>query len=278
MAQVQEELVTVAEKAVANAKAHREYVARAVAVGTQPELTRLKAETELVKRQSDLVKAQSELARGRWALGALLGRQAPVHVVVDETIPREAPTVNSMVFEDALKLRPELRLEDTRKEVARAQGLAAKLLFVPQVSASAAWFASTEPYPTGLRSGWRLTLDAVWSIYDGGMRESRVAQSMATEAAATAAKTSRQIQVVQEITDAAREIVVSQERLRLAEEQVHFAKEAAASANRSFTAGLVGSLDVLDANDRLYQADVSLAEAKGRLGVAFTNYNLARGY
>jgi outer membrane protein TolC len=31
---------------------------------------------------------------------------------------------------------------------------------------------------------------------------------------------------------------------------------------------LTGSLEVLDANDRLYQADVALADARGRLGIA----------
>ena len=46
------------------------------------------------------------------------------------------------------------------------------------------------------------------------------------------------------------------------------ADDAAASAKRSFDAGVASSLDVLDANDRLYQADVGLADARARLGMA----------
>jgi len=36
----------------------------------------------------------------------------------------------------------------------------------------------------------------------------------------------------------------------------------------SFAAGLAGSLDVIDANDRAFQADIGLAAARAQVGIA----------
>ena len=79
------------------------------------------------------------------------------------------------------------------------------------------------------------------------------------------------------MADAVRDVGVAAERLRLAERQAAFATEAAASAKRTFVAGITGSFEVLDANDRLYQSDVALADARGRLGIAHAALSKAVG-
>jgi outer membrane protein TolC len=73
---------------------------------------------------------------------------------------------------------------------------------------------------------------------------------------------------VQEVSDAARDLAVARERLRLAETADRLASEAAASARRSFEAGILSSLDVLDANDRLHLARTARAEARAQLAQA----------
>jgi outer membrane protein TolC len=61
---------------------------------------------------------------------------------------------------------------------------------------------------------------------------------------------------------------VAAERLRLAGEQRRLASEAAGSALRTYREGVASSLDVVDANDRLFAADIGLAEARARLAGA----------
>jgi outer membrane protein TolC len=82
---------------------------------------------------------------------------------------------------------------------------------------------------------------------------------------------------VQEVADAERDLAVARERLRLAETQGQLATDAAASAKRSFDAGVASSLDVIDANDRLYQADVGRADARARLAQARVALDRALG-
>ena len=210
-------------------------------------------------------------------MGILLGQKTPVVVTMKEGAlgPTASPATNAI--ESALALRPEIKIEHARQAIARDQSLSAKLRLVPQLSASAAAFASDEPYITGKHQGWRLTVDATWNLFDGNLRGAKAAQAQAQEAMALAAEAGRDLQITQEVADTRRDITVAQERVRLAEQQCAFAKEAADSAKRTYEAGLTGSLDVLDANDRLYQADVGLAEARGRLGVALAAYELATG-
>jgi outer membrane protein TolC len=79
------------------------------------------------------------------------------------------------------------------------------------------------------------------------------------------------------VVDAARELQVSRERLRLAEHQRSVAADAAATAKRGFEAGTTGNVEVLSANDDLFQAEVGLAQARAGLGSAAAALDRAAG-
>jgi outer membrane protein TolC len=272
-----EDIVAASERAVGVATEHRQTAVRMHEAGETAALTVLKAETELVKRQSDLVRARAELGRARLALGVLLGKAEPVRVLPGEVPAAEVPAAEPLVRE-ALGQRPEVAANAARLHASEAQALSARLRLLPQLSSSAAVFASDMPYPTGKKQGWRLTVDLTWPLFDGGYRGSRRAQAEAESEGARAAAETQRLAIAQEVADASRDLTVARERLRLAEQQAAFSAEAAATAKRTFAAGVTGSLEVLDANDRLYQADVALADARGRLGIAQVALSKAVGW
>jgi len=107
-----------------------------------------------------------------------------------------------------------------------------------------------------------------WPLYDGGLRYGQARKAEGTLGAARAALAANEVKVREEVLDAARDLGVAVEGLSLAEEEVKLAGEAAKVARRGFAAGISGALDVLDANDRLYRAEIGLAEARARLGIA----------
>jgi len=267
MAAAAEEIVTVSERAVAISEEHRRTSARMHQAGETAALTVLKADTELVRRQSDLARARAELDRARLALGVLLGKAEPVRVLPG-TFPESANVSSATLVREALGLRPEVAAEKARISAAEAQRLSARLRLVPQISGSAGVFASDMPYPTGKKNGWRVTLEASWPIFDGGFRAGKRAAAEAEIEGARAAAEAQRLAIAQDVADAVRDVDVAAERLRLAERQAAFATEAAATAKRIFEAGVSGSLEVLDANDRQYQAEVALADAHARFGMA----------
>jgi len=263
-----EEVVAASERAVAVAVEHRETSARMHAAGETTVLSVLKANTEVVKRQSDLVRAVTELERARLAIGVLLGKAEPLRVLPGPVPDSARLSSREALVREALTRRPEVAGNAAKIRAANTQTLSARLRLLPQLSGSAAVFASDMPYPTGKKEGWRLAVDLTWPLFDGGYRSSKRERGEAEVDEARATAESQRLTIAQEVADAFRDLAVAQERLKLAEQQAAFAAEAAASAKRTFDAGVTGSLEVLDANDRLYQADVALADARGRLGVA----------
>ncbi len=266
-ARAAEEVVVASERAVESAAELARSADRRVAAGTAAPLDALKARTEQVRRESDLAQARAALDRARLALGVVLGREAPVRVAVPDLGDGDAASPEADAA-DALGRRPEIAAQLAHVDAARQQVRASWARLVPQLSASASVFTQDVPLATNKREGWRASLDLVWPIFDGGLREGRRGQAEAQLATARAAAEAQRLAVIQEVADGSRDLSVARERLRLADTQRRLASDAAASARRSFEAGVASSLDVIDANDRLYLADIGLADARARLAQA----------
>ncbi len=263
-----EEVVLASERAVESAAAHARSADRRATAGTAAPLDVLKARTEQVHRESDLARARADLARGRLALGILLGRSSPVRIAVPAVPPEDASQDARALASEAAARRPEIAAQEAQVAAAEAAVRSARARYAPQLSATASAFTSSAPNPTGEKNGWRATVDLTWPLFDGGLREGKARQARAQLETARAAQEAQRLQVVQEVSDGVRDVQVARERLRLAETQRQLAFDAAQSASRSFAAGIASSLDVIDANDRLYQADVGLADGRARLAQA----------
>lgn len=279
-----EEVVGATEKAVANAAELEASAGRRVAAGTAAPLDALKAQTERVRRESDLAQARASLGRARLALGILLGREGPVRVGVPDPAeeppgaPTPAPgTPPEALAAQAVAHRPEVAAQAAQVDAARAQVRSAWSRLAPTVQASGSIFASDVPYPTGDKDGWRVGVDLTWTLYDGGFRYGKRREAEARLAEARAGAEAERLAVVEEVLNGARDLDLARERLRLAGAQARLAGDAAASARRSFEAGVASSLDVIDANDRLYLADVGLADARARLAQARLAFDRAVG-
>ncbi|WP_242360111.1 MULTISPECIES: TolC family protein [Anaeromyxobacter] len=272
-----EEAVTASEHAAASAAELARSADRRVTAGTAAPLDALRARTEQVRRESDLVRARAELERARLALGILLGRETPVRIEVPAS-PADASTEErDGLVAAALAGRPELASRRARVDAADAQVRGAWARLAPQLSAGASIFRSDVAYPTGEKDGWRATVDLSWPLYDGGLRYGKRREAEAQRAGAEAAAEAERLGVVQQVEDAHRDLGVAVERLRLAGTQRGLAADAAASARRSYEAGVASSLDVIDANDREYAADIQLADARARAAQARIALDRAAG-
>ena len=272
-----EEIVAASQRAVDAAQEQENSSRRAVIAGTAAPLSVLQARTVTARRQSDLVRARSELERAQLALGVFLGRSEPVRIALPAAAP-PADLDSDALASRALSDRPELRAREALVRSAGRQLDSARWRWLPQVSASGSIFAADVPYPTGRKDGWRVMVDLTWPLYDGGFRYGKAQEAEAALSGAEAARALERLEVGQQVRDAVRDVAVARERLRLGERQQEAAAEAAASARRGFAAGVAGSIEVIDANDQLFQAEVGLADARARLGVAQVALERAVGH
>jgi outer membrane protein TolC len=275
-----EEVVIAAERALDDAAELSRSADRRVKAGTSAPLDVLKARTDEVSRRSDLVRARADVERARLSLGVLLGREGLVRVTVPEVgtspVPLEGAPDDALGRE-AVAHRPELALQRAQVEAAEASVRSSWARFAPSLSATGAAFASDIPYPTGKTDGWRATLDLTWQLWDGGLGVGKRRQADAQVAEARAAEEAQRLTVLEEVHDASRDLAVAREQLELAGQRRGLAAETAASARRSYDAGIASSLDVIDANDRLFIADVNLAAARARLAGAIVALDRALG-
>lgn len=271
-----EEIAAASERALGIAQEHEKSSARNVQAGVAAPLAHLQAQTEVVRRENDVARTRAEKERAWLALGVLLGKAEPVRVTVPASaaIPHDAPEA---LAADAFGRRPEVRVQQAQIRAAERQLESAWWRLTPQLSASFSAVASTSAFPTGEKTGWKAGLDLSWTLYDGGLRYGKRAQAEAQIVTAQAALQAQKLEIGQQVRDAARDVDVAEERLRLAQRQKELAQEVYATARRSFDAGLASSLDVLDANDRLYQADVGVADARARIGMAQVSLARAAG-
>lgn len=269
-----EERVGASERAVEAASEHARTARRKLEAGTAEALSVTRAETELVKRESELAQARAERDRARLALGILLGRAEPVRIAMPSPRPAEPVAVEAV---EALRVRPEMAARTADVRAAEQRLASARWRLAPQISATGTAFASNQPFATGEEEGWRATIDLTWTPFDGGLRSGRRREAEAKLAGARAGEAEQRLHVIQEVEDASRDVRVALERLRLAERQRALAGDSAESAGRGYEAGVAGALDVVDANDRLYQAELGLAEAHARLGIAVVALDRAAG-
>ncbi len=267
-----EEVVSAAERAIELASRQVTSAERRVAAGTAAPLDVLRAKADLVQRESDLANAKSDLERAQLSIGVLLGEAVPVHVAAPEVDQQAKPTPADV--QAAQQRRSEFEVIDAQTRAGEAMLNSAKARMWPELSATGAVFASDEPYPTGDKTGWRVSVDLTIPLYDGGFRYGKREEAEATLQLARSEAQKQRLAVRQEVTLAEGDVSLAAERLRLAETKVALAQDAAASAERAFNVGVVSSLDVLDANDRLFQAEVALAAERAR--AARANIELRR--
>jgi outer membrane protein TolC len=270
------ELVRASEHAVELAVEHVQSSERRVQAGTASALDVLRARADHSRRESERVRVRAELERAELLLGVLLGRRGPVRVVVADIEPGPLPTAEA-AEQRALANRPELEALRAESAAAGAQVDAARARFWPELAVTGAAFASDEPYPTGDRTGYRVAVELSVPLYDGGVRYGKRRQAEASVEVARSAMREKELEILQQLADARRDVSTAHERLRLARVQRTLVSEAAASAKRSFDAGIATTLDVLDANDRLYQAEVLAADAQARLAQAWFALQRALG-
>lgn len=265
-AQSAEDIAAASERALTVAEEHAKSAERQVQAGTAAPLTRLQAQTEVVRRQSELARARAEQERAWLTIGVLLGRAEPVRVTMDA--PRAVQGEEDAQLTLALEQRQELKVQAASLDAAEYQVASAWWRLAPTLSASGSATVSDIAFVTGQKEAWRLSVDLTWVLFDGGFRYGKRQQAEAQLENVRLASAAQRLEVRQQVLDARRDVSVAAERLTLAQKQLALAEETAASANRSFEAGLASSLDVIDANDRLYQAEVALADAKARVGIA----------
>lgn len=277
LAEAAEGATEAAERAHAAAEAHLTRARTRAAAGTATRLDVLSAEADLAARAGDLAAARGLLDHARRAVAALLGESEPIRIEMPDPVAIATEIGPGGDPATALAARPDRDALDARIDAQRAQVTSADLRHLPTLTGTFAAFASDTAYVTGEKDGWRAGVELGWVLYDGGLRYGKRAQARAGLAAAEAGRAGLDAQIRREVAEADRALALAGDRVAAAVAGRAAAGEAADFAARAYDAGTLDAYATTAAADRLFAAEVALAQARAALGGAAVDVRLAAG-
>ena len=251
-----ENLVAAAERTLKSAGEHLEAARARRQAGEALAIDVTRARIEVVKARSDLVQAKNALASAVDLLAFLLGRDPPLSVA-RPTLGPGSSAVDRAAGRPPGR-RPDLRAQALRVEAARRALTGAWLDYLP--SLSVAWqFAATQNTGfSGEPTSWNLVFALDWVLFDGGLRRATRKERVSLLREGRLEQRLLQRQARQEVRQARRDLRTARVKLETAQEQLQLAQTNRQLVLSRFRAGLGTSLEQVEADDALRQAEVAV--------------------
>lgn len=220
------------------------------------------ARTQVLEAQQDLLEARSLLGNAADSLGVLLVVEPAIELRTDLStteLTGDAANPPAQVDIASLDTRGDLQATQLQIEAVELNKTSVWASFLPVVELGAnANLGPSSAFSNPNGFDWSLTLSASWLLYDGGYRYGQLEQlsGQITEASLEYERELRQAGAgVRQALRAWRTATAS---VDVAQQQVRAAEQSYASVQARFENGLNTSLDVANASESLFEAEVSL--------------------
>lgn len=157
----------------------------------------------------------------------------------------------------ALKHRQDLRALRKDREVASRGPTAAFLGWAPVLDVTYSWRHDSAGGFSGSNNTWQLVFGARWSLLEGGQRVTAVRQQRSQLRVARSNVRARVLAVRQQTRQGRLRLHQAERNLRLAAQQVALAEKTYDAVTRQYRAGLVSSLEVVNAGTELERRRVA---------------------
>lgn len=215
------------------------------------------AQARLAATESDLSAARAQLSVSRAGYAAVVG-QAPGTLEALPALP-PAPADFDTALDIGLADNPELLASVWSLAAAEAAVAAARSDYLPSAGLNASYGASGTAQPFGLddRQSLQVGVSASVPLFTGGLNRSRVAAALERANAAQIGVEGARREVLREVSSAYAQVISAETALRASEEQVRAARIAAEGVRQEAQVGLRTTLDVLNQELELRNAEIS---------------------
>jgi outer membrane protein len=236
------------------------------------------AQARLAAAQAQLEAARAQLSISRAAYASVVGEN-PTNLAPEPVLPGVPAS-----FDEAMDVanvdNPNLRAAQYAEQGTKARVASARALYRPSVSVNASYGVVTSP-STGLPFGARdaLTASASLSVplFTGGLNGSRVRQALERDNASIIGIDGARRQVLQAVSQAWARVLSTAAALKSNEEQVKADTIAAEGVRQEYQVGLRTTIDVLNAEQELRDAQLALVNSRHDNYVATSQLLAAMG-
>ena len=237
------------------------------------------SESRLAQTEADLANARAQLSVSRAAYAAVVG-QAPGDLEPMPVLPG-IPTDFDNALDVALADNPTIRSATYSQRAAEANVAAAKAEYMPSARLTASYGGSADDLNRlgDIADNTRFQAGATISVplFTGGLNSSRVAQALERANIAQINVEGARRNTLQAVSSAYAQSISSRATLQAGEEAVRAATVAAEGVRQEAQVGLRTTLDVLNQELELRNAQVTLASARRNEYVAQARLLAAMG-
>lgn len=269
-----DKLAQIAQANVDRVKKYRDAAATRLKVGEITKTVLLRAEAELSGAQSELIRTDNNYKLAKTILARIVGIDGdyqlkeghqPLDVVggqLDAFVVEGCQSMNVECLKDkAVSERADLKALEVQKRIAEDQVTFTKGSYWPTLAVEGAYVKKDETRETGglvkdsVYGGLRLS----FPFFEGGLRIAEVQEAEAKKRQTDYAYSDLKKTIDVEVETAFLDHMTQKGLLKSLTDQYLFAKENYNSVSKQFDFGLASSLDVLDANTALLDAERQLA-------------------
>jgi outer membrane protein len=237
------------------------------------------SESRLAQSEADLANARAQLSVSRAVYAAVVG-QAPGDLAPMPELPG-VPTDFDNALDVALVDNPSIRAAGYSLRAAEANVAAAKAEYMPSARLTASYGGSTADLGNlnDIADETRFQAGATISVplFTGGLNSSRVAQALERANVAQISVEGERRSTLQAVSSAYAQSISARATLQAGEEAVRAATVAAEGVRQEAQVGLRTTLDVLNQELELRNAQITLASARRNEYVAQANLLAAMG-
>ena len=235
------------------------------------------AEARLAQAEALYANATAQLAISRANYTAVVG-ESPADLAPEPPLPG-LPSDIDTAFRIAEAENPAIRTADFQEQAANARVALARSAYRPTVTLSGQ-ASSTGAFTNNIdtnRNALSASVRASIPLFTGGLNDSRVRQALEQENAARIAVETRRREAIQQVSSSWNQLLAARAQLISNEEQVRAATIAFQGVQEEQRVGLRTTLDVLNAEQELRNAELFLVQSRRDAYVAGASVLQAMG-
>ena len=242
---------------------YRDSAAIRLRVGDVTKTSLLRAEAELSGAQAKLVEAKNFLNLSKAILARVVGIEGDF--TIKESVPAKAEALElDRLKQEAFAERVELKSSTIQKKMAEDEIRYTKGAYWPTLSLEGVYRRIDEDpsSPFFLKESIYGVLRLNFPFYEGGLRKAEVKQAEAQYKQSELMYEDMKKNISIEVEDAYLNLETQKGILESLQDQVAFAKENYHAVSKQFDFGIAHSIDVIDANTSLVQAEIDFFRAQ----------------
>ena len=265
-----------AQSSLKAAQDHLQLAQRQVDAGMAPRRAVIQAQLSVSRGQRQIATAHAQVVSAQEAFAIATGLPRDSEPVLPEG-GMPVPASVDVALSDALSARPDLQAARLRTDVARLAHSSKQLGFLPSLDARFTESYSDNAGFTGENWIWVASLNANWTLWDGGMRAAQLKDVGSKQRSADLAARQQQDDVEQDVRNAWEQLQRAQEAVDAVAQEVTLAEENQRLAERAFQAGSATWLEVSDAQLGLDEARLSQLQERMNRDLAKVQLHVAIG-